>query len=155
MKYSIVLFAVLSGFSLASCNSGENNETTNDSTTVMTTTTETAPTTTTTYVDLQSGRPLTKDEASGRYVDESGSPVQFYVDVNAGDTFSGESGMNVNNSITHEGDTWRMNDEKPKLGDDVKIKANDEKVKIKTDDEKTKIIDHDKDGKVKTKTKEK
>jgi len=108
------------------------------------------------YVDLQTGKTVMRDDATGRYVDESGNTVDFYVDMNTRDTFSGQTSQNVNNALIHEGDNWRVDDTKIKIdGDEMKIKQGDKKIKIDGDEYKakdgnTKVKSEDGETKVKT-----
>ena len=153
MKKSVLLFAVIASVSFASCDNGNGETTTTDSTMVGTTTDNTAenpPVTQITYYDLRTGSSLKKDDASGKYLDESGVEAEFYVDPAAGDTFYSQTGQNVNNSLSHENDTWRLND-----GENGKVKVTDDKMKIKTDDQKIKVKDADNDGSGKVKIKDK
>lgn len=95
-----------------------------------------------TYVDLRTGGKVRRDEASGRYVDESGSPVDFYVDVNSRDTFWGTNGQNVNNALIHENNTWRVDETRIKVDeDDVKMEDGNTKTKMEGDEYKSKSGD--------------
>ena len=80
------------------------------------------------------------DEATGRYVDESNNPVDFYVDMNTRDTFSGRSGEVVNNALIHGDDgSWSVDETKIKMEDDeYKSKTGDTKVKVEDDEAKVK-----------------
>lgn len=141
--YSVFIAMGAAGF--AACNNtADSEETTTDSTTVSSGSAEMSTGaggtgTAAGYVDLQTGKTVRRDETSGRYVDESGNPVDFYVDVNSRDTFYGSSGQNVNNALIHEGETWRVDDAKIKVDDDeIKIKQGDDKLKIEGDEYKEK-----------------
>jgi hypothetical protein len=94
------------------------------------------------YVDLKTGKSVRRDETSGRYVDESGSPVDFWVDVNTRDTFYGSAGTNVNNALIYENGDWRVDDSKVKVdGDEVKMKDAAGKTKVDGTDYKDKTSD--------------
>jgi hypothetical protein len=152
MKYTaILLFATLSSLSFTSCGDADNNETAADSTTME------APAEVSSevvYYDLGTGKALKKDESSGRYVDESGTPAKFYVDVQSNDTFYGATGQNVNNALIRDNSDWRIDDSKVKItedkmviqDDDSKLKVKDEKTKLITDDQKVKVTDKNNDG---------
>ena len=165
MKYSAIMLAMAASFSLASCDNADGDTTSADSTTMTTTEmTENPPAANAGYYDLRTGSAVTRDEASGRYMDESGNDVDFYIDAQSHDTFHSASGQNVNNSLIHEGDDWRIDESRLQVdGDnnakqktpDGKVKLEDNKVKVKTDDAKYKAVDRDEDGSIKTKTKEK
>lgn len=152
MKQSAILFAIIASVSFTACDNGNEETTTTDSTSVGTTetTAENPPVTQVTYYDLRTGGSLRKDDASGKYVDESGVEAEFYVDPSAGDTFYSQTGENVNNSLMYENDTWRLRD-----GENGKVKVTDDKMKIKTDDQKIKVKDADNDGSGKVKIKDK
>ena len=130
------LFASAS-FIFGSCkDNGEESTTTTTTDNTTTTTmppadgTNTTTTTTTRYVRLGNGAPVTIDTSTGRYVDESGSPVDFYVDLNSNDTFYGETGQNVNGGLIYENNTWRL--------DNTKVKIDKSKMKVKSGDDKMK-----------------
>ncbi len=154
MKYTaLLLFVTLSGLAFTSCGDGDGDNTDADSTVLMTDpaldgTNELV------YYDLNTGKQLKKDESSGKYVDDAGTPATFYVDVQAADTFEATTGQKVNNMLTRIDNTWRLDDSKVKITDDKmviqdedsKLKVKDEKTKIITDDQKVKITDKDNDG---------
>jgi hypothetical protein len=153
MRYTALLFATFGIFSLTACGSGDGDAAATDSTVVL----ETAPadgTMEVTYYDLSSGKALKKDEASGKYVDESGTPAAFYVDVQSADTFYAPTGQKVNNSLINDNNTWRIDESKVKItddkmviqDDDSKLKVKEEKTKLITDDQKIKVTDKDNDG---------
>ncbi|HRO41578.1 MAG TPA: hypothetical protein PL009_01995 [Flavipsychrobacter sp.] len=160
VMYSIVAFGALS---FAACNDLANSEeNTSDSTTVSTGSIEMSTgsggsSAMASYIDLKTGGSVRRDEASGRYVDESGNPVDIYVDVNSRDTFSATSGQIVNNALIHEGDNWRVDDTKIKIdGDEIKVKQGDDKIKMDGDEYKEKIGNTKvkmEDGETKVKTK--
>ena len=148
MKQLIVLsFASLTMFGLAACNNTEDGDTESSDSTSLTTTTEmdagTSAGGSSSYIDLRSGKSVRKDEMTGRYVDESNNPVDFYVDVNTRDTFYGTTGQVVNNALIHEDDgNWRVDDAKIKVdGDEIKVKSGDDKLKIDGNDYKEKSGD--------------
>ena len=108
------------------------------------------------FVDLSTGGSVRMDEATGRYVDESNNPVDFYVDMNTRDTFSGRSGEVVNNALIHGDDgSWSVDETKIKMEDDeLKIKNGDNKMKVEDDEYKsntgdTKVKVEDDEAKVK------
>ncbi len=107
------------------------------------------------YVDLQTGDRVTQD-ASGRYVDGAGNPVDFYVDINTRDTFYGHSGEVVNNALINENGNYRVDEAKLKIdGDELKYKSGDTKIKIEDDEYKrkdgdTKVKVEDDEVKIKT-----
>jgi hypothetical protein len=153
MRYTaILLFATFGIFSLTACGSGDGDATATDSTVVL----ETPPDATSelTYYDLSTGKALKKDEGSGKYIDESGTPATFYVDVQAADTFYAPTGQKVNNSLINVDNTWRIDESKVKItddkmviqDDDSKLKVKEEKTKLITDDQKIKVTDKDNDG---------
>jgi len=146
----ISLAVMIAGATLgfAACNNANSDsENSSDSTSVSSTSTmdmnsaNGGSATAGSYVDLNTGKSVRKDDASGRYVDDAGNPVDFYVDVNSRDTFYGESGQNVNNALIHEGSEWRV--------DDTKIKANDNELKMKSGDDEAKVKMNDNEVKVK------
>ena len=152
MKYAaIVFFAAISGFGLSSCGNGQNEETVTDST-MMTdeyATQGAMDGNTVTYYDLTTGNALHRDEASGRYVDEGGAPSDFYVDVQAADTFYGATGQNVNNAMVNENNTWRVDESRIKITENKMVIEDDEaKLKVKAD--KAKLITEDQKIKAKT-----
>lgn len=162
MKYSVMLLA-MAAISFTSCEDGDGVAESTDSTSTSTEVTNDRPTAEVVYYDLRSGNAVTRDEASGRYIDESGTQVDFYVDPQAHDTFYNATGQNVNNSLIHEGDNWRVDDSRMQLAErenvkvkteDGKMKVEDNKVKVKNDDVKMKTVDRDEDGSSKTKIKE-
>jgi len=150
------VFTVGGILAFAACNnSGSNSENATDSTSVSSTSTMEMNSANGgsvgagSYVDLNTGKSVTRDDASGRYVDDAGNPVDFYVDVNSRDTFYGESGQNVNNAIIHEGDAWRVDDTKVKMnGNEMKVKGEDDDTKVKMNDNEVKIKGSD-DSKIK------
>lgn len=128
-------------FSLTACNNSEETETSSADTTVMETTAQPHGGSSN-YISLSGGSPVHRDEASGRYVDESGAPVEFYVDMNSMDTFYGATNQNVSNALIHENDSWRVDDTKVKIdGDEMKIKSDDGKIKVDGDETKIKTGD--------------
>jgi hypothetical protein len=132
------------GFAACS-NDGEGDTASTDSTSITTTEMDasTASGGTSGYVDLSTGASVRRDEATGRYVDESNNPVEFYVDINTQDTFYGSSGQVVNNALIHSDDgTWKLDDTKIKIdGDEMKMKNGDDKVKMEGDEYKEKTGD--------------
>lgn len=133
--------------SFTACNNDENADgTANSDSVTTTTTTEMGGTGAVSYVDLRSGRTVTKDEATGRYVDDAGSPVDFYVDINARDTFYGMTGQNVNNALLYENGDWKLDETKVSSDNgqaegsngDMKTKTDGDESKLKTDDVKVK-----------------
>lgn len=153
MKYSaIVLLAATAALTLGSCGNGESTEENVDTTVLLE---PAAPEgTEITYYDLSTGTALRKDEATGKYVDEGGKPAEFYVDVQARDTFYGATGERVNNSIINDNNTWRLDESKVKItenkaviqDDDAKLKVKEDKAKLITDDQKVKVKDKNNDG---------
>ncbi|RYZ78280.1 MAG: hypothetical protein EOP04_30015 [Proteobacteria bacterium] len=146
-KQWMLSLAATALFGFASCDSTNNDGDGDGSDTLSSTSTTTEMTNGTggmsqNYVDLRSGGTVRRDDASGRYVDESGSPVDFYVDMNTRDTFYGLTGQVVNNALIHENDNWRVDDSKIKVdGDEMKIKDGDSKTKIEGDEYKSKSGD--------------
>lgn len=160
MKRTVLLsMATLAMLSFSSCGEGNNEETTTDTTVAM----EATPMATNeiVYYDLETGSALRKDDASGRYVDEKGTPSKFYVDVQASDTFEAASGRNVNNAIVRVNNTWTLDEAKVKItddktviqDDDSKLKVKEDKAKLITEDQKVKAKT-DKDGNTEVKVKE-
>ncbi len=154
MKYTaLLLFVTLTGISFTACNDADGDKTDADST-VLITDPALDGTNELVYYDLNTGKQLTKDQSSGRYVDDAGTPATFYVDVQAADTFEATTGQKVNNMLTRIDNTWRMDDSKVKITDDKmvvqdedsKLKVKDNKAKIITDDQKVKVTDKDGDG---------
>jgi hypothetical protein len=146
-RYFILGVAAITAISFTSCDSDNNSEDTTmtDSTSIsteMSGTTEAGGAMGSSYVDLKTGKSVRRDDASGRYVDESGSPVDFWVDVNTRDTFYGSAGTNVNNALIYDGGDWRVDDSKIKIdGDEVKIKDEAGKTKIEGNEYKDKTSD--------------
>jgi hypothetical protein len=146
MKKGSVLFALILSIGLGACNNnagnnGDATDSTSESTTLntdMNSSTGTAHE----YVDLKTGTAVRRDEATGRYVDDAGNPVDFYVDVNTKDTFYGETGTNVNNALINSNGEWKIDDTKIKIdGDEIKMKSGDTKVKMEDDEYKRKTDD--------------
>jgi len=146
MKKGTILFALVLSIGLGACNNdagsnGDTTDSTSESTTLnadMNSNTESQGQ----YVDLNTGRSVKRDNASGRYVDDAGNPVDFYVDVNSKDTFYGENGKNVNNAVIYTNGEWQLDDTKIKIdGDEIKMKSGDTKVKMEDDEYKRKTGD--------------
>jgi hypothetical protein len=135
--------ATLLMFTACSDNNSEDTAGTDDSTSLTTTEMSTAGTgASDAYIDLKTGSTVTKDEASGRYVDASGNPVDFYVDVNTRDTIYASTGQNVNNAVIYDNGEWRVDEGKVKIdGDEMKYKNGDTKVKVDGDEYKSKSGD--------------
>ena len=145
MKKLFVLSATaLTVLGFAACGDSNNEDTAmTDSTTVVTdgtAMTDAATTTTTTtesYVDLTTGNPVHRDQASGRYVsDNDNTPVEYYVNVSTRDTFYGETGQNTNNAMIHDNSgKWSYDKTKIEVqrDGDIKMKDGDTKVKIDND----------------------
>jgi hypothetical protein len=127
-----------------SCNeSTESATTTSDSLSADGSTTETTTTTTTTnFVDLQSGATVTRNDA-GVYVNASGEPVEFYIDMNTMDTFYGATSQNVNNALIHTGDDWEVDEAKIKIDEDEMKVKNPDGSKVKVDGDETKVKNAD------------
>lgn len=154
MKYTaLLLFVTLSGLTFTSCGDGDGDTTDADSTVLMTDPAMDG-TNELVYYDLTSGKQLKKDDASGRYVDDAGSASDFYVDVQARDTFYAPTGQKVNNALTRIDNTWRLDESKVTITDDKiviqdedsKLKVKEGKAKLLTDDQKVKVTDRDGDG---------
>jgi hypothetical protein len=94
-------------------------------------------------INLETGNLVKRDDATGKYTDESGTPVRFYVDMNAMDTFYASNDLKVNNVIIRENDVWELDETKVKIdGDEVKIKyADGSKMKLDEDGSKYKSGD--------------
>jgi hypothetical protein len=130
---AILMIAASVAFFTSCSNTSETESTTSDSLSVDGNTVMTAPAASS-YIDPVTGATVTRDEATGFYINASGEPVEFYVDATTMDTFYGKTGVNVNNAIIHDGDDWRL--------DEAKIKVDDDEIKIKNaDGSKTKIED--------------
>lgn len=142
-RFILGIFAIGAMIEFFSCNNNNAESTaTADSTTMSTTTTSS-------YVSLKTGQPVKLDQSTGKYVDESGAPVAFYVDANTKDTFYGESGQVVNNAIIYDTATqdWHVDEAKIQTttttevpasepaatSGDVKIKKEGDEVKVKKD----------------------
>ncbi|MCD6063778.1 MAG: hypothetical protein K0R82_1689 [Flavipsychrobacter sp.] len=138
-KLLAILFIAVSVVFFTSCsNTDESTTTSSDSLDVST------DVTTTTYIDPETGATVTRDAATGLYIDASGNPVEFYVDATTLDTFYGKTGQNVNQAIIHDVDGgWRLDESKIKVDeDDVKIEhADGSKTKIEGDKIKVKNAD--------------
>lgn len=148
MKYTAILsIAGMALISLSSCGNGENNESAADTTVAI----EATPPVTNeiVYYDLETGGALKKDESSGKYVDEKGTPSKFYVDVQAADTFEAATGRNVNNAMTRVNNTWGLDETKVKINEE-KMVVEDENSKLKVKEDKAKLITEDKKVKAKT-----
>jgi hypothetical protein len=147
MKNITFFLLVMSLFFLVNCNNADStSEETTDSTAVSTGSADAATGAGGGYVDLKTGKTVTAD-ASGKYVDESGAPVRFYVNMDTRDTFDAETGTNVNNSMIYDNGDWRVNtevnsstntdtdntgatDSKTK-SDNLKVKSEEDKYKVK------------------------
>ena len=93
------------------------------------------------YVDLATGKPLTKDPKTGLYVDEAGRPVEFFVDINSKDTFYSRTGQNVNNALVQEHGKWKIGNTKiVSEGDEMKIRTPNGRVKVENDEAKAKDV---------------
>jgi hypothetical protein len=146
MQKRTILFALVLSISLGACNNdadsnGDITDSTSESSTLnadMNSNTENQGQ----YVDLNTGKSVKRDNATGRYVDDAGNPVDFYVDVNSKDTFYGETGKNVNNAVIYTNGEWQLDDTKIKVdGDEIKMKSGDTKVKMEGDEYKRKTDD--------------
>ncbi|MBL7717610.1 MAG: hypothetical protein JNL72_02140 [Flavipsychrobacter sp.] len=145
-KIVLLSVAAVTAISFASCGGdGEHNESTADSMAAEMPATTAASTIT--YYDLQTGNAVHKDDASGKYVDDAGTPSQFYVDVQASDTFSGATGQNVNNAMVRVNNTWSLDEAKVKITED-KMVVEDDESKLKVKDDKAKLITEDQKIKV-------
>jgi hypothetical protein len=145
-KLLAILIIAASVAFFTSCNeSTESATTTSDSLNMDGSTTETstaAGTTTTSYVDLQTGGTVTRNE-SGVFVNATGDPVEFYIDMNTMDTFFGRTNQNVNNALIHEGDDWEVDEAKIKIDEDEMKVKNPDGSKIKVDGDETKVKNAD------------
>jgi hypothetical protein len=146
MKKGTILFTLVLSAGLGACNNntganGDATDSTGETTTLnahMNSNTDSQGQ----YVDLNTGRSVKRDNATGRYVDDAGNPVDFYVDVNSKDTFYGENGKNVNNAVIYTNGEWQLDDTKIKIdGDEIKMKSGDTKVKMEDDEYKRKTDD--------------
>ena len=136
---AILMIAASVAFFTSCSNMSETESTTSDSLSVEGNTVMTAPAASG-FIDPVTGVAVTRDEATGFYINASGEPVEFYVDAMTMDTFYGKTGQNVNNAIIHDGDDWRLDEAKIKVdGDEIKIKnADGSKTKIEDDEIKIK-----------------
>jgi hypothetical protein len=138
MKKLIALLAIPAAFiALPACNNSSESESTTDTTATVV---ETAPPATATYVNLQTGATVHRDATSGVWVDDSGTPAEFYVDMSSMDTFYGKGDVKVNSAVVYENDVWKLDPTKVKVdGDEIKIKyADGSKEKIDGDEHKVK-----------------
>jgi hypothetical protein len=149
MKINSSLLLILSTAVMLSCNNQANNESSTTDSTSMSTNGMNAGTANGgsaaggNYVDLKTGNKVTVD-ASGKYVDESGTPVSFYVNPDTRDTFSAETGTNVNNSLIYDNGDWRVRETTTTTTTETtapenQSSSNNSDMKIKTEGNKTKV----------------
>ncbi len=148
MKKIWLSAAALAVLTIASCsNDGDSDDTTiKDSAMVQDNMMETGTTMTSTteYIDLNTGAPVRKDEATGKYVGNDNNPVEYYVIMSTHDTIYAPTGQKMNYAMVHDNSgKWSFDKSKIEI-------QNDGDIKMKDDDRKVKI---DKDGDIKFKDK--
>jgi hypothetical protein len=142
MKVLTYLALIVSLFLLVNCsNPSSTTEENSDSTTVSTGSADGGVSSGGNYIDLKTGNKVVTN-TEGKYVDESGSAVRYYVNMDTHDTIDAETGVTVNNSLIFDNGDWRVNTDMNTNTDnstsgETKLKTEDGK--MKTEGSETKV----------------